>query len=536
MPPQHEEVRRTFTRTPTFSDQAIDRAASFLRTTAARPGAIARDRLETFEPVETGPRSIVSEDTGVIVRSLRTFGIEYEANFSWANASSLRALIGEAYGIVHDGSVRNGLEVVSPILGGAAGEKEVHKVCKAMTGLQGKVDETCGLHVHFGARDFLRKPKSEVWTLAHAIKFISENPNSSHSYTILHNSIFKSIKTLNPRTFQNIIDKRPINFYDTEELVSEALDTAASALSPAVVKIEKIIRMPRMNFAFSMKAYRALKTTEQDKRGYLNSIQQKEVVDNFSGETKLFPSYGAVLVDPVHCANLRVLVQKRDKNEQNNLERLKRLTAFYTLFDDVIMSMLPWDRRANDFSHRAGHRIAFEDILSARSTLDLLKQWHKFHRDEQVTEASRSNRPRARYCGVNLYALLNQGTIEIRYLGGSLDPNHILHWVNLHHTIIDAAADLDNPRLSIRSLQKAAMIVDQSRRTALFFKKLRLESETADYWRTEIEKHKDDDELMLSECVEEDLTPPPDRDEISISDRDFLEDAMRDLEDFSETT
>ncbi len=314
--------------------------------------------------------------------------------------------------------------------------------------------------------------------------------------------------------------------------MSEALDTDASALSPAIVKRNEEVRMPRMNFAFSIKAYQALKTIDQDKRGYLSGEQRKEVLEKFSGEPKLFPSYGAVIVDPEHCANLRVLVRKRDKNEEHNLERLKRLTAFYTLFDDVIMSMLPWDRRTNDFSHRAGHRIAFEDILSARSTLDLLKQWHKFHRDEQVIEASRAGRPRARYCGVNLYALLNQGTIEIRYLGGSLDPNHILHWVNLHHTIIDAAADLDNPRLSIRSLQKAAMIVDQSRRAALFFKKLRLESDTADYWRAEIEKHKDDDELMLSECVEEDLTTPEPSREDRYIERD-LEEAMRDLSDFS---
>jgi hypothetical protein len=43
-----------------------------------------------------------------------------------------------------------GLEMVSPILRGTEGLVEVMKVCKAIETAGGKVDKTCGLHVHVG--------------------------------------------------------------------------------------------------------------------------------------------------------------------------------------------------------------------------------------------------------------------------------------------------------------------------------------------------------------------------------------------------
>lgn len=44
-------------------------------------------------------------------------------------------------------------EVVSPILRGVEGLKEVRKVCRALESFGGKVNKSCGLHVHVGAKD-----------------------------------------------------------------------------------------------------------------------------------------------------------------------------------------------------------------------------------------------------------------------------------------------------------------------------------------------------------------------------------------------
>lgn len=55
--------------------------------------------------------------------------------------------------LVVDTSVRNGFEVVSPILKGEAGLAEAEVVARALDDAGASVNSTCGLHVHFDASD-----------------------------------------------------------------------------------------------------------------------------------------------------------------------------------------------------------------------------------------------------------------------------------------------------------------------------------------------------------------------------------------------
>lgn len=103
----------------------------------------------------------------------RTFGIEIEAFNAdrYAVAASLvRAGINaevqyynhatsEAWKIVTDGSIQgnNGFEVVSPILQGEEGLRQVRVVMQTLENLGAKVNKSCGLHVHFGANDLSLK-------------------------------------------------------------------------------------------------------------------------------------------------------------------------------------------------------------------------------------------------------------------------------------------------------------------------------------------------------------------------------------------
>ena len=59
----------------------------------------------------------------------------------------------DTYKLGYDGSIsgENGCEVVSPILHNLASLK---KVCKVINEAGAKVNKSCGLHVHFGAKDF----------------------------------------------------------------------------------------------------------------------------------------------------------------------------------------------------------------------------------------------------------------------------------------------------------------------------------------------------------------------------------------------
>lgn len=100
----------------------------------------------------------------------RKFGVEIEA-YNASSTAVLRAVrrqfidcFSESYNhttrphwkIVSDSSIsgQNPFELVSPILEGEEGLKEVKKVCKALKEVNAKVNSSCGLHVHINASDF----------------------------------------------------------------------------------------------------------------------------------------------------------------------------------------------------------------------------------------------------------------------------------------------------------------------------------------------------------------------------------------------
>lgn len=99
----------------------------------------------------------------------RKFGVEFEAynvRESDLNAAMNRAGIScriagyshadseSQWKIVSDGSLsgNNTFELVSPILQGEAGIRELEKVCRILNECGAKVNKTCGTHVHMDAR------------------------------------------------------------------------------------------------------------------------------------------------------------------------------------------------------------------------------------------------------------------------------------------------------------------------------------------------------------------------------------------------
>lgn len=97
----------------------------------------------------------------------RKFGVELEM-VGISREQALRALRlvgitvqGESYNhtlrdywkIVPDGSVIGGFEIVSPILQGEAGLEQLRTVVTALDDMGGKVNRSCGYHVHFDASD-----------------------------------------------------------------------------------------------------------------------------------------------------------------------------------------------------------------------------------------------------------------------------------------------------------------------------------------------------------------------------------------------
>jgi hypothetical protein len=62
--------------------------------------------------------------------------------------------ISTSWKLVADGSLTgNGIELVSPILKGEEGFREIRKICKALTSLEITVNKSCGFHVHVGVNN-----------------------------------------------------------------------------------------------------------------------------------------------------------------------------------------------------------------------------------------------------------------------------------------------------------------------------------------------------------------------------------------------
>lgn len=459
----------------------------------ARAQTMADNRARRREEVPK-KSNMISKTAGKIITSLRTFGVEYEVNLSWNVSDRLREMITAAYNVVHDGSVRDGLEVVSPILGGKKGEEEVDKVCAKLAELNAGADDSCGLHVHIGASDFFQRSRSEIWTLEHVLKFITENPKTQKEFLILHESVIKNIKKQLPQIHQAIIYCEPIGFFNTEKL-TESLSSVPS--NRCVFTSDQDIRL-KMSSNYGKKKLGKLNTstvsTEDDLRKLVAAYKGAPVSCNL---------LNSIVIDSKYSANMRVLVRDDQSSSTTNLTRLKRLAAFYVTFDDIIASMLPSDRRANDYARRAVHRMSLEAIRECSTVTQFLKTWMNFSSEESIQEARPDARPRARYCGLNLYALLKQSTIEIRYLGGTIDAQLIKHWIALHHAIVDLSADVDIVRGSVDSIAKASLIIDLGKKTDIFFKKLRLGYETEEYIRSLIDRFRTDDDVLFQECLDD---------------------------------
>jgi hypothetical protein len=98
-----------------------------------------------------------------LLKSKRRFGIELESVYkSSSGAYELRDSLPEGFGLVHDGSIDTddssvgGIEIVSPVLKGEAGEVAVKRLCSLARANGFHVNESCGFHLHLEAPDFVR--------------------------------------------------------------------------------------------------------------------------------------------------------------------------------------------------------------------------------------------------------------------------------------------------------------------------------------------------------------------------------------------
>lgn len=378
-------------------------------------------------------------EKGDYIRSTRTFGIELEIHSKTASGiDKLKRSLPPYFNLVHDGSIlaSNGSEIVSTILQGQAGEKTVKNLCEILKncGIESS-HPSCGFHVHLGGDDY----------------YNNEVLNKQVSYGNIEQEI------------KNLKDKEVVGIL---HVVKENTK-------------EKLSNKDLLFFLTGHNLENNDNTFEDFGGTYRNDImvdgKEYKMVHCFRGTNnklnRLSDSYISLKqniaknifgVGPTAKKELNALYEKRDtaktalyeyiKNELFNQEgetyifykdsesfaRLRNLMYFYATFDDVMLGLLPTDRKiGNTYCMPMKTSFSPERIIQQPNQDELEKYWYKSNSLRDVNMRKGGKYDPSRYHGVNFHSLFNHGTVEIRFHAGETDAQRILLWVSLHQYILD---------------------------------------------------------------------------------------------------
>lgn len=119
---------------------------------------------------------------------------------------------------------------------------------------------------------------------------------------------------------------------------------------------------------------------------------------------------------------------------------LLQLWKAHLIFEDVILSFLPFERRASKYARPMRPYFSPIEIDSMETLYEVERLWYRQQDRNHIRDAKQHHHHSSRYFGFNLHPLLAQGHLEIRYHPGTTNLNKILEWVNLHALVMDMAA------------------------------------------------------------------------------------------------
>lgn len=165
---------------------------------------------------------------------------------------------------------------------------------------------------------------------------------------------------------------------------------------------------------------------------------------------------------------------------KHNVEGARKLKALYSLYwnhEDVIFSMLPRSRRANNFNRRLRWSQA-EAINNASFTFELGYSYytHRIIEGHGVKDSALRERIKnyikdrhhyddSRYTGLNLHSYWDKGTVEFRSHGGTTDYDKLVGWITFTQAMVELAATkkvhgrkVKNSRVSLK--KQTARLMD----------------------------------------------------------------------------
>lgn len=176
---------------------------------------------------------------------------------------------------------------------------------------------------------------------------------------------------------------------------------------------------------------------------------------------------------------------------------LLQLWKTHLIFEDVMLSFLPFQRRSNDFCRLMAASFKISEVDMCETIFDVEKLWYKVttHRDIRANKTHHYHS--SRYFGVNLHSLLGQGHLEIRYHSGTTNGRKILEWANLHCILMDACA---TKKMTFDFFKEAQTTTNLRQKTDLLFDKIGMSESSKQYFYRRQKKFSDkkNDESVLA--------------------------------------
>lgn len=171
---------------------------------------------------------------------------------------------------------------------------------------------------------------------------------------------------------------------------------------------------------------------------------------------------------------------------------LLQLWKAHLIFEDSIMSFLPYERRVNDFCRPMRDSFSVSQINGCESLLDIEKLWYKERTYSSIKSSKNHHYHSSRYFGVNFHSLLGHGHLEIRYHSATTNPRKILEWANLHALIMDAASKKSFTEDFLRDAQATSALNDK---TEMLFDRIKLAESSRQYFRARQKKFRGKNEI-----------------------------------------
>lgn len=158
---------------------------------------------------------------------------------------------------------------------------------------------------------------------------------------------------------------------------------------------------------------------------------------------------------------------------------LIQLWKTYLVFEDVILSLIPYNRRFSTYSRPLRDAFKIVELDTCDTILDLERLWYKERNWQNIQSVKSQHHHSSRYFGVNLHPLLGHGHMEIRYHSGTTNANKILQWANLHALIMDAAVAKKFTKDFLKEGQHTSSLKEKSQ---LLFEKIGMNEGSKQYF------------------------------------------------------